>query len=152
MKLMLTIVAGLLLAGAARGSDVYVVTDAKGNRTYTDRPLTLPASKAGIQSAQTDPADVQARYSARMKSYAADDDDASKQQARAAESASARPLSVEERAKRCADARTRYDGVMQNFRLYELGPDGERRYLDSAEIDAARIDAKKVMDELCSGQ
>ena len=40
---------------------MYVVTDAKGNRVYTDRPQTLPAQKAGIQSTPTDPAEVQAR-------------------------------------------------------------------------------------------
>jgi hypothetical protein len=61
-------------------------------------------------------------------------------------------LSAEDKAKRCADARNRYQAVMSSYRLYVTGPEGERRYLDSAEIDAARIDAKKVMDEFCSGQ
>jgi hypothetical protein len=42
---------------------------------------------------------------------------------------------------------------MNARRLYEPGssPD-ERRYLDSNEIDAARADAKKLMDEFCAGQ
>jgi hypothetical protein len=42
---------------------------------------------------------------------------------------------------------------MNARRLYEPGstPD-ERRYLDSAEIDAARASAKQVMDEFCAGQ
>ena len=41
---------------------------------------------------------------------------------------------------------------MDAQRLYEEGPNGERRYLDSQEIDAARANAKQVMDQFCSGQ
>ena len=66
--------------------------------------------------------------------------------------AKTKEISPEERDKRCTDARKRYETLMLNFRIYEVGPDGARRYLDSAEIDAARIDAKKVMDEFCGGQ
>ena len=41
---------------------------------------------------------------------------------------------------------------MNARRLYEPGTaEGERRYLDSAEIDAARANAKQAMDDLCSG-
>lgn len=152
MKLILTITAGLLFAGAAQAGDVYVVTDAKGNRVYTDRPQTLPAQKAGIQSSSTDPAEVQARYDAEMKQYAADDAAAGKAAAGAADAKKAATLSAEDRAKRCAQARQRYEAVMQSYHLYEVGPDGERRYLDSAEIDTARADAKRLMDEFCSGQ
>jgi len=37
-------------------------------------------------------------------------------------------------------------------RLYEPGgAEGERRYLSDAEIDAARTDAKRLVDEFCSG-
>ena len=39
-----------------------------------------------------------------------------------------------------------------NWRVYEAGPDGERTYLTSEQIDAARANAKKVMDEFCAGQ
>jgi hypothetical protein len=115
---------------------------------YTDTPQTVPAQKVGIQNSPTDPAEVQTRYSDQMKSYAGQDEAATKQ----VNSTKASALSAEDRAKRCDEARKRYDTVMFNYRLYEVGPDGERRYLDSAEIDAARGDAKKVMDEFCSGQ
>ena len=40
---------------------------------------------------------------------------------------------------------------MNAQRLYEQSaPDGERRYLTDAELDAARENAKKVMDEFCA--
>lgn len=152
MKLILTITAGLLLAGAAQAGDVYVVTDAKGSRVYTDRPQTLPAEKAGIQSSPTDPAEVQARYDTQMKQYAADDAGTTQSAATAADAKKAAALSAEDRAKRCAQARQRYETAMQSYHLYVVGPDGERRYLDSAEIDATRANSKKLMDEFCSGQ
>ncbi len=42
---------------------------------------------------------------------------------------------------------------MTSRRLYEPGTtEGERRYLNDAETDAARANAKKLMDEYCAGQ
>ena len=72
MKSMLTILAGLLLAGAAHGGDVYVVTDAQGNRSYTDRPQTLPAERVDVHVSETNAADA-ARAAQQMERAAADD-------------------------------------------------------------------------------
>ena len=152
MRRMQAIIAGLLLSGIASGGEVYVTRDAKGNPVYTDRPATLPAEKLDVQSGTTDPVEVQARYDDQMKKYAADSESAAKARAEAADTAKAREITAEDRAKRCEQARQRYDATMQSYHLYVIGPDGERRYLDSAEIDATRADAKKVMDELCGGQ
>ena len=54
---------------------------------------------------------------------------------------------------RCTEARERYQKMMDARRLYEPGstPD-ERRYLDAAETDAARANARKVMDDFCAGR
>jgi hypothetical protein len=38
---------------------------------------------------------------------------------------------------------------MNSQRLYEQGADGERRYLSSEELDAARARAKTSMEDLC---
>lgn len=134
-------------AGTADAGDVYVTRDAKGNLVYTDTPQSIPAEKLKVRSSSTDPAEVQARYAEQMKRYAADDQ--GKAQAAAADSKKAAAMSADDRAKRCTEARQRYDAVMQSHRLFEQSPDGERRYLDSPEIDAVRADAKKVMDEFC---
>lgn len=152
MKLILTFAAGLLLACTAQAGDVYVTKDAQGNRIYTDRPQTLPAQKAGIESTSTDPAEVQARYEEQMQRYNAEDGAATSAAASAADAKKAAAAKADDRAKRCEQARNRYDASMQSYHLYVIGPDGERRYLDSAEIDATRADAKKVMDEFCGGQ
>lgn len=152
MKPTVTLVAMLLLAGAAGAGDVYVTRDAQGRPIYTDTPQTIPAEKIGISSSSTDPDAVQKRYSEQMKQYSAGDQAASKTGAQAADAASAKPMSAEDRAKRCADARQRYQSYMDSHRLYEEGPNGERRYLTSEEIDAARSSAKQVMDQFCAGQ
>jgi hypothetical protein len=149
---MMLLLAATLLAGTAGAGDVYVSRDAKGNVIYTDTPQTVPAQKLEIRSSSTDPAQAQARYDEQMKQYAADDAGTAQPAASTAGAKKAAAPSAEERAKRCAQARQRYDASMQSFHLYVVGPDGERRYLDSSEIDATRADAKKVMDELCSGQ
>jgi hypothetical protein len=145
------LLATVALAGTAGAGEVNVTKDAQGRPIYTDTPQTVPAQKLDVRTSSTDPAQVQTRYSEEMKKYAADDASASKSASAQADASKAQALSAEDKAKRCADARNRYQAVMASYRLYVTGPDGERRYLDSAEIDAARIDAKKVMDEFCGG-
>jgi hypothetical protein len=152
MKLLTTIIAGLMLSGPAWSGDVYVVTDASGNRVYTDRPQTLPAERLDVHSKATDPVAVRERQDAQMKQYAATDSTAAAGQESAQDKARAEGASAEDRAKRCVEARQRYQGYMDAMRLYEEGPGGERRYLDSAQIDAARANAKKTMDEFCNPQ
>jgi hypothetical protein len=146
------LLAAVVLAGTTSAGEVYVTKDAQGNTVYTDTPQTVPAQKLDVRTSSTDPAQVQSRYAEEMKKYAADDASAGKAAATQADASKAQALSAEDKAKRCAEARTRYQAVMASYRLYVTGPEGERRYLDSAEIDAARIDAKKVMDEFCGGQ
>jgi hypothetical protein len=149
MKSIVTILAGLLLAGAAVAGDVYVMTDKQGNRIYTDRPDTLPAEKAGIQSRSTDPAEVEARYGAEMDRYSAEQQAADEARAKAAEAKRAEQLTAADRAQRCVAARARYQATLNSYRIYEEQPDGQRRYLTSEEIDAARTQAKQAMEEFC---
>jgi hypothetical protein len=152
MKSTVTLALTLLLAAGAQAGDVYVTKDAQGRPIYTDTPATIPAQKIGIASASTDPATVQKRYADQMKQYTAEDASASKAIATEDDPAKAKQLSAEDKAKRCADARQRYQSYMDAHRLYEDGPDGQRRYLTSEEIDASRASAKQVMDQFCSGQ
>lgn len=152
MKSTLTFLAALLLAGTAGAGEVYLTRDAKGNPVYTDTPQTLPAERLKIQSSSTDPAEVQARYAEQMKQYSATDQAQGQSATSAAAAKKSAALSAEDRAKRCAEARQRYEATMQSFHLYELAPSGERRYLSAEEIDAARANSKKVMDEFCGGQ
>lgn len=153
MKALLTAATLLLAAAGVHAGEVYKTTDAQGRPVYTDKPPSLPAERLNVQSATTDVVEVQKRYESQMKQYGAADQTAADAAKKSAEARKAQELTAEDRAKRCIEARQRYESYMNARRLYEPGAsEGDRRYLDSAEIDAARASAKQAMDELCSGQ
>jgi hypothetical protein len=54
------------------------------------------------------------------------------------------------RDKQCADAQERYKRLIEGRRLYKAGPNGEREYLTSEEIDKERLDAKADVDSICN--
>jgi hypothetical protein len=152
MKALLTAATLLLAAAVAHAGEVYKTTDAQGRPVYTDKPPSLPAERLSVQSAPTDVVEVQKRYESQMKQYGAADKAEADAAKKAADARKAQEMTAEDRAKRCVEARQRYESYMNARRLYEPGAaEGERRYLDSVEIDAARASAKQAMDELCSG-
>jgi hypothetical protein len=153
MKAFVTVATLLLAVAGAHAGEVYKTTDAQGRPVYTDKPPSLPAEKLNVQTATTDVVEVQKRYDSQMKQYGASGKAEADAAKKAADARKAQEMTAEDRAKRCIDARQRYESYMNARRLYEPGSaEGERRYLDSAEIDAARANAKQAMDELCSGQ
>lgn len=151
MRAIVVLSALVATVSVAAAGEIYVTRDAQGKPVYTDRPQAIPAERLKMRSASSDPAEVQSRYAEQMKQYSAADEARAEAAASAAETKKGAALSGEDRAKRCADSRQRYEALMTSYRLYEETPGGERRYFDSAEIDAARADAKKVMDEFCGG-
>jgi Domain of unknown function (DUF4124) len=54
------------------------------------------------------------------------------------------------RDQQCTDAQERYKKLIEGRKLYKSGPDGERQYLSSEEIDSERISAKRDLDTLCN--
>jgi hypothetical protein len=148
MKRILIIAGCTLLAWSASASDVYVVTDAKGNRVYTDRPEQLPAEKVTVRTSPSDTAAGQKTPSVAPSSTAR----SAASKATTSDAAKAEQLSADDLARRCADARRRYEVAMNSSRLYEQAPNGERRYLSPEEINAARINAKQTMDTFCGDQ
>jgi len=54
------------------------------------------------------------------------------------------------REKQCADAQENYKKLIEGRHLYKTGPDGERQYLTSDEIDAQRLTAKQDVDTICN--
>jgi Domain of unknown function (DUF4124) len=53
------------------------------------------------------------------------------------------------RKKQCADAKAKYQQLIDGRHMYTVGANGERNYLTDEQIDAARLDAKKQVDSLC---
>jgi hypothetical protein len=152
MKPMATLLAGLLLAGSAGAGDVYVTKDAQGRTIYTDTPQTIPAQKLDIHSQSAESAAAAQGTAAQAKQPSQQSQSSSAAPSSQAAAQQAAQTTAEDKAKRCMDARQRYQTLMDNWRVYEPGPNGERTYLTSEQLDAARANAKTAMDEFCSDQ
>ncbi len=145
------ILASLLVLGSAQAGEVFMTKDAKGNMVYTDRPESLPAQKIKIATGVSEPVSAMRPADATTKATADKAQTSAAQQA--VESKQANEITAADKAKRCVDARNRYEQVMTAQRLYEPGAsEGERRYLDDKEIDEARAFTKQAMDEFCADQ
>ncbi len=53
------------------------------------------------------------------------------------------------REKQCADAQAEYKKLIEGRRLYKTGDNGEKQFLNSDEIDTARMNAKQEVEALC---
>ena len=145
---MLTAAAAVLTAGPV-AADVYRFKDDKGNVLYTDKPSTLPAERLNIQSQKTDTVAVQARQQEELKRLQDVNKSSDQAAAQSRDQQQASQLSATQKAEQCTKARQRYDTYTNSQRLYEMLPDGSRRYLSDAELDAARSSAKASMDVMC---
>ena len=52
--------------------------------------------------------------------------------------------------KQCTEAQERYKKLIEGRRIYKAGPDGERQYMSSQEIDTERVNAKRDIDTICN--
>lgn len=144
----LTAAAAVFAAGPA-AADVYKFKDDKGNVLYTDKPSTLPAERLNIQSQKTDTVAAQTRQQDEMKRMQDVNKSSDQSAAQSRDQQQASQLSATQKAEQCTKARQRYDSYTTSQRLYEMMPDGSRRYLSDAELDAARASAKASMDVMC---
>jgi len=159
--LLLGLGAGLAvaLAAAAAHADgtVYKWTDAQGRVHYSDRP---PADGEG----QAVP--INTGYSKSPKTSAPTPAAAARSQPKPGDGAPV-PASVAEKKVAadlaaahqgdCKKATDTYNTYIRVRHLYKPGDDqngGERQFLSDAELDQARVDARREMDEACanSGQ
>jgi hypothetical protein len=52
--------------------------------------------------------------------------------------------------KQCAEAQDRYKKLIEGRHIYKTGPDGERQFMTSEEIDTERLNAKREVDGTCN--
>ena len=139
-----------MLATAAYGGQVYRSTDANGNVTFSDRPtdksepvnVSVPA--VGRPGNPITPREAKAAAGNTQSAQATAGDqkkDKEKLQTPAEKQA--------ERAKNCATAQERKTRYEESHRLYKAGPNGEREYLNAAEIDEARVKAAADVATWC---
>ena len=144
---MLTVATAVFAAGPV-AADVYKFKDDKGNVLYTDKPSTLPAERLNIQSQKTDVVAAQTRQQEELKRMQ-ETDKANQPANPSTEQQQASQLSPTDKAGQCTKSRERFEKYSTSQRLYEMLPDGSRRYLSDAEIEAARASAKASMDVMC---
>jgi hypothetical protein len=141
--------AALLAWSAMASAVVYKWTDAQGKVQYGDRPpdgvhaevveglgyasrtAAPPARSASASSANAAPTASNAAADAADKK-AIDQDVAAT------------------RDKQCTDAQANYKKLIDGRRLFKTGPDGERQYLTSDQIDNERLNAKRDLDAICN--
>jgi hypothetical protein len=144
---------GVSAHAAAPQGTVYLWVDKNGTPHYEDRPNEAVDSKEmNIRYQLTDP---KALASATQKKseladaaktrdkQTADDKDKGKAVAQ---------QTADERTANCKAAKERMEKYDTAHKLYKPLPNGERQYLTDQEMDAARAEARKTVDEWCSSK
>lgn len=145
MKRLLLCVAFIAWSGIASAA-VYKWVDAQGKLQYGDTPPDGVHAELvellGTHSARstTSPPPVASKAAPSPAAPASDKDTRKAVDEDVAQT----------RDKQCADAQARYKQLIEGRKLYKAGPDGERQYLTSEEIDAERLNAKRDIDTICN--
>jgi hypothetical protein len=144
MKRLLLFAALIAWSGMA-SAVVYKWVDAQGKLQYGDRPpdgvhaevveLLIPHSASTRSASTTAPA---AKSTAVPAAKDLEDKKAVDQDV------------AQTRDKQCTDAQDRYKKLIEGRKLYKTGPDGERQFMNSQEIDTERLNAKQDVDTICN--
>ncbi len=140
-----------LVVVSASQADVYRFVDKKGQVQYTDRPETLPAELlAKIKSQRTDNSALADRVATDLRERDAAAKAKEATDKAAAEKAKADQVTAADKANRCTQARNKYAGLTTTGRVFSVDDKGERVYMDDAQLDTARANAKEQMDTWCN--
>ncbi len=138
-------------AGAADEGTVYLWVDKDGTPHYQDRPPegAGSAQELNLRYRLTDAPAVAAAAKSRAETREVAQLREQQQAEDQANEAADREKVLTEREKGCAAARERLQKYETAHRLYKPGPDGQRNYLSDEEIDAARLEARRTVEEWC---
>jgi len=150
--LLVFVVAGAFgTAALAQEASVYKWVDPQGVPSYSDQPPTdSAAEELPIRYRKTDRGALQARVKAQSElDAAADLREGQGAEADAAAEADRQKVLAERKAT-CLQAKDRMAKYSDAHRLYKPGPNGERVYLTSEELDVERADANRAVDQWCT--
>jgi hypothetical protein len=150
MLMRIAAVLGLMAVSIAASADVYKWVDSQGRVYYSDRPDNVDsAERLAVVSRRTNPEQVTQRNEAdRTQRQATETQSAQQKRDQAAAQAVNKDVS-KTRDEQCKQAKEQYRVAIESQKLYRIGKDGERYYLTSAEIDEARLNARRAMDQVC---
>ena len=139
-----------IAAGTALSAEIYKHVDEDGTVTYRDRP-TGEAGEEILATTyrRTDNAAVQSVIERRQDYEASMQKRREARQKQEADQAQA-AMDTEERAAKCEEQRARLESYLRSRRLYRENEDGEREYLDEAEMLSARQKVEELVAEYCS--
>lgn len=150
--LVLAAAAASLVTGSALASDIYRYTDDDGTVHYVDRPSGADSEQRVAVATKRSSSGASSSSNAQSQSNA----DATAEQASDAGEPAAKKTRAEkiaeqkEREERCQSYRARLETMVTSRRLYREDENGERDYLNDAEIDEARAKAQELVEENCS--
>jgi Domain of unknown function (DUF4124) len=138
-----------LTLSALASAAVYKWVDTDGRVHYSDRPPSDQAQLVNIVSQPTSHRAVAARAvsQARQRETDAKQEDTRKQDQATAQAVDADV--TKSRAKQCEEAKERYRVAIDSHRVYTMGANGERQYLNDSELSQARLDARRDRDAFC---
>ena len=143
----------MLLAGATlQAQTVYKSVDEAGTVTFTDRPVDGQSQEAvkDLDIVATDLGQITADNAAAAEQAGYDEVADEIRETQSQEDKELQAALSDQRAAACRAANARLEKYSNARRLYRELPDGEREYLNDAELDAERADAARAVDELCS--
>ena len=143
MKRLLLFAALIAWSGMA-SAVVYKWVDAQGKLQYGDRPPDGVHAEVvellGTHSSSSRSAPAPAAKNAAVPAAVKDAEDKKAVDQDVAQT----------RDKQCTEAQDRYKKLIEGRRLYKTGPDGERQFMNSEEIDTERLNAKRDIDTICN--
>jgi len=139
----------LTLGGPAAAQSVYRHVDENGVVNFSDRPQSGATETVDIAVSRTDNEAIRAQQQSEQELAAVrqiregqDAEDAATAKQDAAEAHAQRQAN-------CEQARARSESYETHRRLYKPLPNGEREYLSDAELDEARVEARRTAAEWC---
>jgi hypothetical protein len=138
-----------LMLSAVASAAVYKWVDAEGNVHYSDLPPSDKAQIVDIISRPTNRERVAARVASTEQQRQGASQDEAKQKADQATQQAVNADVAKSRAKQCEEAKERYRIAVDSHKLYKQGKNGEREYLNDAELSQARLDARRNLEESC---
>lgn len=149
MLVRIAAVLGLMVVSLAASADVYKWVDAQGRTHYSDRPDSDNAERLAVASRRTNPSAVSERSAAEHEQRQQTNSQSTQQRQEQTTTKAVRDDVTKSRDQQCKDAQEAYRVAIESQKLYRIGKDGEREYLTSAEIDEARLNARRARDQVC---
>ena len=149
-KRLLLALMSVTLSGGVAASEIYKWIDENGNVHYEDRPSGASSEqRLAMTYSRTNNGVVQERIEARLER------EAEREEARAAaakeeEEAAAEQEEAEAMQQKCVEWRNKLQTMIDAQRVYRVGEDGERNYLDNTQRQEARQKAEQMIAENCN--